>query len=332
MLLESVFGVLADTGIRRPLVVGGGIAFALALGVFAAANSVAILMLAGIILYPASGAFVSLSQATLMDMNPDRREWNMARWTLSGSVGAVLGPLLLAGAAAAGLGWRVVVAAVAVATLPVVALVRWIPWPLPRAEHAGAALRRALQSLRNQEVIRWLLLLQMADLMLDVLAGWLALYFVDVVMTTPSVAAVAVAIWIGAGLVGDALLLVVLKGASGVTYLRVSAIAVSVAYPLFLLVPGAAPKIVLLGLLGTLNAGWYAIPQAALYDSVPGGSGIVLSIENVAGGIGLLWPLAIGFVAGVAGLQTALWIPFAAPVLMLVLLPHPRGTPGADGV
>ncbi len=41
-------------------------------------------------------------------------------------------------------------------------------------------MRAALSALRRGEVLRWLVLLQFSDLMLDVLLGFLALYFVDV--------------------------------------------------------------------------------------------------------------------------------------------------------
>jgi MFS transporter, FSR family, fosmidomycin resistance protein len=142
------------------------------------------------------------------------------------------------------------------------------------------------------------------------------------VNTTPQVAAVATSVWMAAGLVGDGLLLAVLRRMPGVRYLRIAAGVVAVVYPLFLLVPGAPAKMVLLGFLGLLNSGWYAIPQAALYDAVPGGSGIVLTIENAGSAIGILMPLLIGVVAGAAGLQVALWILLLAPVAMLALLPR----------
>ena len=49
---------------------------------------------------------MTLSQATLVDSQPSRHEQNMARWTFAGSVGVVLGPLLLSRAAYIGFGWR----------------------------------------------------------------------------------------------------------------------------------------------------------------------------------------------------------------------------------
>jgi len=43
--------------------------------------------------------------------------------------------------------------------------------------------------------------------MLDILYGFLALYFVDVVRVSPAFAALGVAVWTGLGLLGDFLLI-----------------------------------------------------------------------------------------------------------------------------
>ena len=90
LVVEPALGLASVTWRRRALVVGGGLCFALALGLAAGAPSFWVLLVAFSLLYPASGAFVSLSQGALMDLEPERREHNMARWTLAGAVGAVL--------------------------------------------------------------------------------------------------------------------------------------------------------------------------------------------------------------------------------------------------
>ena len=128
-------------------------------------------------------------------------------------------------------------------------------------------------------------------------------------------------IWTGVGLLGDLLLLGVLRRVAPLAYLRASAVVVAIAYPAFLLVPSLGLKLGLLALLGLLNAGWYAIPQARLYDELPGASGAVVAIGPLAGLTGGLLPLAIGFVAASVGLAAALWILLAAPLLLLVALP-----------
>jgi FSR family fosmidomycin resistance protein-like MFS transporter len=94
-LIEPVLGILADVWKRRAIILGGGICFTLALLLITAGNSFALLLLAFMLLSPASGAFVALSQAALMDAAPSRREQNMARWELAGSLGNVFGPFAL---------------------------------------------------------------------------------------------------------------------------------------------------------------------------------------------------------------------------------------------
>ncbi len=103
-LTEPIFGILGDVWRRRALILGGGLIFALALLLVSTSRSYGWLLVSFAMLSPASGAFVSLSQATLMDSDPLQREKNMARWTFAGSLGVVLGPLALGGLAALSLG------------------------------------------------------------------------------------------------------------------------------------------------------------------------------------------------------------------------------------
>ncbi|HEY8643602.1 MAG TPA: MFS transporter, partial [Candidatus Dormibacteraeota bacterium] len=107
-LVEPVLGLFGDAGRRRLIVVGGGLAFAVTLVLVALAPGFAWLLLCFVVIWSASGAFVSLSQASLMDHEPERHEVNMARWTFAGSAGAAIGPLLLVLALALGAGWRAV--------------------------------------------------------------------------------------------------------------------------------------------------------------------------------------------------------------------------------
>ena len=184
LVVEPVLGVAAVTWRRRALVLGGGLWFALALALAAGAPSFWLLLVAFSLLYPASGAFVSLSQAALMDLEPDRREHNMARWTFAGGVGVVIGPLALAGFVLVGLGWRELFVGFAVVAL---ALVAAAP-SLARIERRRRATANPRSLARDQarEVFRWLFLLELSDLLGDVLLGFLALYFVDAVGSSPA--------------------------------------------------------------------------------------------------------------------------------------------------
>lgn len=331
-LVEPIIGVLGDTGRRRALVLGGGVVFALSTALIAAATGFWLLLVALVLSYPASGAFVSLAQASLMDLAPDRRERSMAWWTLAGSVGVVAGPIVLAAALAAGAGWRAVPLALAGAMVVLTLAARGARIPgSDNGEPLLTGLRHAVGALRRREVLRWLGLLEAADLMLDVLHGFLALYFVDVAGFGPVEAALALAVWTGVGLVGDALLLAVLARVDGLRYLRASAVAVTVAYPAFLLVPSAEGKLAVLALLGLLNSGWYAIPKANLYGALPGRSGTAMAVGSVSGFAGALAPLGLGFAAEAIGLEPTMWLLLLGPVALLVGLPR-RRAPISDNV
>lgn len=329
-VIEPLFGLMADRGYRKPLILGGGVAFALSLALFAASGSFWLLLLSLLLFYPASGAFVSLTQAALMDAEPERREQNMARWTLVGSVGNVVGPLLVGLAVTLGLGWRPVFGLLAALTVGALALM-WrsrVGLMGEREPEAGLNVREATSevsaALRRGEVRRWLLLLEAGNLTADVFRGLVALYFVDAVGASPAVAGLAVMVFTVVGLLGDVLVVPLLERVSGVAYLRVSSLLTALLFPAFLLVPQPAVKLVLLGLLGLLNAGWYAVLQARLYGSLPGRSGTVMALGSVTGMIGGLVPLALGVVAQRFGLEAALWCLLAGPLALLLGLPRER--------
>jgi FSR family fosmidomycin resistance protein-like MFS transporter len=258
-----------------------------------------------------------------MDADPPQRARSMARWTLAGSFGYVGGPILLVVAVWVGVGWRGAIAALAVAALPLTFAA--LRFPSPQQDTApplGRAVRDALAAIRRGEVVRLLLTLEAADLLLDVFHGFLALYLVYGAGQTPSVAALGVGVWTGAGLVGDGLLLPVLRRTTGVRVVRVTALMSLVAYPCFLVVPGVVPKLVLLAALGLLNSGWYAIPKAWLYDELPDRSGTVVAVGGLGGIAGAFVPLLLGVLAGAAGIAAMMWVLLLAPVALLSLTPR----------
>jgi FSR family fosmidomycin resistance protein-like MFS transporter len=349
-LLELPLGVLAGQGRRRRLaVLGGGVIFVLTLLGVAFAHSFAALLCAFVAFYPASGAFVSLTQAELMDVWPDRQAQVMARWELAGSIGAVAGPLLLTAVLVSGGGWRdgyLVLAGLAAAS--------WLgsclrgSGPVSPAAQAAAAdggqtqggetasrpwrarVREVIAALRDWGTLRWLMLLQVADLLVDVFTGFLALYLVEVVHLRPAVAALAIAVRLGAALAGDAALVLVLERAGDLTVLRASAVAAALLYPGFLLVPGTVPKLVILAVLSAATAPWYPLLQARLYGSLPGRSSVAVTLSTAAGMAGGLGPLAVGLIANAFGLPWALAGLIVVPVAILALSATAAPEAGGD--
>jgi len=328
-VVEPFLGILGDVWMRRLLILGGGVCFMLALLLTSLSASFLLLLLAFCLFYPASGAFVSLSQASLMDLDPARHDHNMARWTFAGSLGVVIGPPVLVGLSAIGFGWRGAFLGLSFVAA-IILLFAWRKLP-PDPSHLGqrpkwadlyAGFKGAWEALRRREVLRWLLLLELSDLMLDILLGFLALYFHDVVGLTEAQAAGAIFIWLVVGLAGDFLLIPLLEKVDGLWYLRISVILELLLFPAFLLVPQYWLKLVLVGMLGFFNSGWYAILQGRLYSSMPGKSGTVMTVTNAAGIFGSLIPFVIGLVADAAGLASAMWLLLLGPIALLIGLPY----------
>ena len=332
-LLELPLGILAGQGGRRRLaILGGGIIFVLTLLGVASARSFTVLLCAFIAFYPASGAFVSLTQAEIMDAWPDRQAQVMARWDLAGSTGAVAGPLLLIMVLASGSSWRV-----GYLVLAGIAALAWLGAYLrgpaglaaspPEADTGDeperrpwkARVREIADALRDWGTLRWVLLIEVADLLVDTFTGFLALYLVDVAHLTPAVAALAIAIRLGAALAGDAALVVILERAGDLAVLRASAVAAALLYPGFLLVPGIGPKLIVLAALSAATAPWYPLLQARLYGSLPGRSSVAVTLSSAAGLAGGLGPLAVGLVAQGFGLSWALAGLVVVPVAVLLV-------------
>ena len=327
--IEPFLFILGDLWKRRAVILLGGLFFAVSLLFTGLSDSFPLLMFSFILFNPASGAFVSLSQASLMDSSPARHEQNMARWTFAGSLGVMLGPLLLGGLAYFDLGWRPAYWILAsLSALVLLAVFRLLPrsqtlsndFPSPRIFFNG--LRAALSALKNLTVLRWLILLEFSDLMLDILHGFLALYLVDVMDLSPANAAFALTVYTGVGLTGDFLLIPLLERVKGLDYLRLSVVLECILLPLFLVSSSLWLKLTLLAFIGLFVVGWYAILKANLFSSLPGRSGTAQALGSISGIIGKLLPLGIGLAAQAYGLQTAMWLLLAGPLSLLIGLPR----------
>jgi FSR family fosmidomycin resistance protein-like MFS transporter len=328
--IEPFLGILGDVWKRRLLILGGGVFFVVSLALTAVSKSFLPLLISFIIFFPASGAFVSLSQATLMDSAPDRHAQNMARWTSAGSLGNVLGPLLLGLFVYFGLGWRGTYAMLAVVSAAcLLAAFRLVPPDdssishLPSFKSVFDGFRAALSALKRREVWRWLILLEFSDLMLDVFLGFLALYFVDVVSATDTQAGFAVTLWLALGMLTDLLFIPFIdRQPDSLKFLRRTAALELVAFSIFLVVPGFIPKLIAIIFVNIFNTGWYPILKGSLYSALPGQSASIMAIESVTTPLAKLLPLLVGLLADKFGLGVAIWLLLLGPLALMIGLPR----------
>ncbi len=328
--IEPFIGILGDVWRRRMLIVTGGILFTISLFMTSTSYSFLFLLASFILFFPSSGAFVSLSQANLMDSDTKRHEQNMARWTFAGSLGVLAGPLLLGLFVYFGLGWRGTYAALAsVSTLCLLAALKYLPPDststpsLPSLRVVFDGFRSALSALRRVDVWRWLVLLEFADLMMDVLFSYLALYFVDVTHVTAAQAGIAVTAWLAMGLLTDFLFIPVIdRQKDSIQFLRITALLELFAFTAFLLIPGFIPKLVFVVAVNLCNTGWYPVLQGRLYSSLPGQSASIMALSSVTAPLAKFFPFLIGFLADRFGLQTAMWLLLLGPLALLIGLPR----------
>jgi len=331
--IEPVLMLLGDTRYRKHIMLGGGLVIALSLIAIASARSFPLVLLGMVIGFPASGAFVSLSQATLMDINPGREPHMMARWTLAGSLANLIGPLVLAGGFALGFGWRWAFYAMAGLCLLLVALTwrRQIPIHVNQQldPQTGAMVKGLLaglwEAVRNKRLLRWMVLLPFSDFLLDVLTGYLPLYFTDVTGMSVAKASLMMSVLMLVGLISNILLIPLLERVPGRKLVRITAGLAGALYIAWLLVPWFWAKIGLIILIKLVTLGWYEVLQGEAFATIPGKSGTVMAINSVIGLLGGAIAFLIGLVAAQAGLPAAMWILLLGPLTLVLFVP--RHTP-----
>lgn len=328
--IEPFLGILGDVWRRRLLIIAGGILVTVSLFMTSVSYSFVLLLASFILFFPSSCAFVSLSQANLMDAEPARREPNMARWTFAGSLGVLAGPLMLGLFLYFGLGWRGTYSLLTLlSTLCLLAALRYLPAdpasapPFPSLRVILDGFRAAMSALKRLDVWRWLILLELAELTSDVLFGFLALYLVDVGHVTEVQAGAAIMIWLVAGLITDFLFIPVIdRQKDSLSFLRVTAVLDLFAFAIFLLVPGFTFKIIFLVTVNLFNTGWYSVLQGRLYSSLPGQSASVMALGSITALMARSFPFLIGVLADRVGLQTAMWLLLIGPLALLLGLPR----------
>jgi FSR family fosmidomycin resistance protein-like MFS transporter len=335
-LLEPAVMLLGDTRYRKHLVIAGGLGMALAAALVAGAHSFTALLLAEIISFPSSGAFVTLSQATLMDLNPGREPHMMARWSASGALANLIAPLILAGGFALALGWRWMYAALAVWGLVLALVTVFRPFPVhPHAvssatDESGGTLwvlrtlfRNLWVTIHNLNLLRWLALLEMSDLLLDMFSGYVALYFADVMGLDAVQTSLALSLLMLVSLVSDLATIPLLERFSGRAIVRFTAAWAVLAYTAFLLASWTLVKIGLALLVRLSTLGWYPVLEGEAYAAAQGRSGTMKAVQSLGGlAAGAIAGL-IGWVAGLAGLQTAMGLLLFGPLCLVAFVPRP---------
>jgi FSR family fosmidomycin resistance protein-like MFS transporter len=174
-----------------------------------------------------------------------------------------------------------------------------------------------LTALRSRTLIKWVILTELADFMLDKLLEVTGLYFHDVAGVSLPAASAVVTVSTVAGLIGSFVLVPLLEKINGVRVLRVTAFSVLFAYVALLLIPSVWLKVALIAVISLSTAGWYVVLRAKCYEALPGQSGVVVAVTSLANISSLFVPLLLGGLADSFGLQTAMWLLIIGPIALI---------------
>lgn len=311
--------VAADFVSRRALAAGGALVYGGCLVAFALADSFAVLAVAAFTWGAASDAFVHGAQVALVDVAGDELDGALARTNLLGSIGDLLGPVTVAAAAAAGLGWRPVFAAGGVAMLGYGGWLasKALPPPRPNRHTPSSAIAAVA---RDRRVWWFGAFLAVGDVLDEPFLGFLVALLQGARGASSAVAALVV----GAALAGSVGGYVHLARRSsplpegralvGATALKL------VAIPGMLFAPSLA--VVAVAAVGAGFAGavlWVTI-QAAVLRLRPGQSGTTWAVVATISLPGLAWAPLVGAAADRFGIEAAVALYLVAPILMLALL------------
>lgn len=327
--VEPLIGLASDVWGRRKLAVIGGVCLALAMAIGALSYSFGALLVAFSLFYPSSGAFVGLAELDLIEQEgASQTRWMMV-WMAVGSLGALLGPLLLLLVVWAGGSWRLCMGLLALFA----AILTFALWrsPVPaessdddededaqKPPTLAQAARDMWRATQDRQVQKSIGLLMMSDLMLEVMCSFLALWMVDHLGRSQTVGALSVTTYIGAMLVGSTLLSRLMRDAHSFALLRWTALAALPVLWLFIESTALWWSFGLLVALGLLVSGWYPILKAAYYASFPGKSGVAMAVHSLSSSISGMQPLLVGWIADRWGLPTALYVLSLGCVVILV--------------
>lgn len=332
-VIEPGYGVLAERGHRRRLLAAGGLVFAAGMAVSAVAPAFTVWAMGVVIAFLASGALVGMAQAALADHSQGDEHAAMSRWAVGGELGSLAGSALAWAVAALGLGWR---SGYLTSAVVLVLAVR----PMVRADRAPAAAtddddgdedddedhpigwRVWRDALRDRRLVATLVVLETANLGMDVLAVFVTLWVADGLGLGPATGAAAATVWSVAALAADAL--VARFALAGRRWLLVTGPLVQIAAVVGLLAVRDRQAVLLLtAVIAIARAGWYPSLLAALYGALPGRSGVAVSLSSAFALVGGVVPFLVGLVADRAGLRAALALLLVGPVSVALYAARP---------
>lgn len=270
---------------------------------------------------PACGCANAVAEGLLVERGGTSRERAMARVTLAAALGDLAVPVVLSALALVGLDWRVAFGIAALVALGLAlrhALEPELAAPVRLDDEddddeggAQPSWRESLRVLsRHPTLFTWTFAGVLVGLLDEVLVAFAAVHLAPL---GPTVRAVAVAAWIGGGLVGLAWLERRVEHARPRRILLVTAALATSAMVVLALAPSPWISPVALAIVGLTTSTFHPLVKARAYAALPGRPALVNAAAALVVPIDALAPLALGALALVTD--------DATPMLVLALAP-----------
>ena len=302
-LLATPLGVLADHVSRRVMAAVGGVGYGVGLWLFAAAHDFLTLFLAVVVMGTLGDALVRAVEVALVDVAGENVEPALARSNLLAAIGDLVGPLLLAGALATGLGWRAafVAAGAMMVAYGLVLATQKLPRPAEQPEHQPW--RTMLEVVRDRRVIVAGLLVGLVVAFDDTFVGFVVAFLTTDRGVSPAIATLAAGAGMAGGIAAAAWASRTNRRQVG---LRPCAWLLLAGVLLMLLVPNVVTAAIGTAAVGAaVNLAWILL-QARYLTLRPGQAGTTSAIAEAVAQVGVLTPLAIGLIADHRGLTVAM--------------------------
>ena len=330
-ILEPPIFLLADRYPKKWFVCGGLLVMGVLDLVIGLSGTFVVVAGALLLTAAASGAGVSLSQATLMDAYPEDRERLMTRWVFMGAAGDLAAPALFWLLAVLALGWReaFLVTGAMIVVYALVLMRRPFPEVQASVDDDGeddVPMRVALRTaFRDRKLLLWLFGAWLCNLMDEILVAFGALHLRDDLGADAETRSLVLMGMMAGFLVGLVLLDRLLARFDPLRLLIVASVGTAVSYVAWLAASTAPTAGVWMFATGVFGVSLYPLAKAQAYRALPGRSGMLNAMAHVFTPLDLLLPLLMGLVADRFGLLPALAILLAQPIgLFLIALSQIR--------
>jgi predicted MFS family arabinose efflux permease len=318
-LLGNFGMIAADFMSRRALAVTGALAYAACMVTFGLADSFLALAIVSFLWGAASDLFVLATHLALVDLAGDDLEPTLASSNFLGALGALLAPLAVAGADAAGLGWRPLLVGGGVLMVGYAAWLarHTLPSPLPNDD--TTPLRAWLEMARDASVLR----LALTHALWDVIGAAFLGFFAIVLVSEHGLSEGAAALVLAVALTGHVLTFAFLAlrptdRAPGALLHGSSVVQLGALVGLAVL--GWLPGVLVLAFVfGAAEAFFWLGLQTSVVTLRPDRIGTVWAVIAIVSVPALAIPPAVGTLADAHGLEVALVL-YAAIAAALVVL------------